>query len=68
MVVNQDAENNIVNIEKAKRRPVVSSSEVKSQKALNEDLATLQSRIMGLQKKIKDDEESSRRIVRENSA
>lgn len=41
MVVNQDAENNIVNIEKAKRRPVVSSSEVKSQKALNEDLASL---------------------------
>jgi hypothetical protein len=57
-----------VNIEKAKRGPVVSSSEVKSQKSLNEDLATLQSRIMGLQKKIKDDEVSSRRIVRENSA
>lgn len=57
-----------MNIEKAKRGPVVSSSEVKSQKSLNEDLATLQSRIMGLQKKIKDDEASSRRIVRENSA
>lgn len=44
------------------------SSEVKTKKAIQDDLQSLQSRIMGLQKKIKEDEESTRKLRREGSS